>query len=330
MSKLRPATLDDVPALADLAELRRAEYAHYEPGFWRPAATARLMHTPFLASLLEAPDVSVLIAERHGQLDGFIAARRTAAPPALRGPGGLVLVDDFAVRRRGDWSDAGRALLEEVVAQERREPALLVVVCAHRDRAKAALLEDAGLAPACAFRLRRLGDEAGCDARVRLATPQDAPAVGALAARARPRPHGMQLVWKETPSIEGYRRRFAESDLLCLVTEGGPGLVGYALAKPGVPSPPVYDPGGTTCFVDELELAPGGDPAGVAERLLGALEVAARQAGDVQLLVTCGRSERVKRDQLDARRYRWPADWYSRRLPARTNARAAEASPARR
>ena len=62
---------------------------------------------------------------------------------------------------------------------------------------------------------------------------------------------------------------------LCLVHEREGTIAGFARAKTGIPAPPVYAPGGTTCFTLEL--------SGEAER-------------------------------LDARGYCHPVDWYHRTL----------------
>ena len=310
MIKLRPATAEDVPALADLAELSRAEYARYEPDFWRPAATARLMHTPYLSFLVESADVTVLVAEQQGALEGFITARHTALPPGLDGEGRLCLVDDFTLRARGDWRDLGRSLLDEIVAGlDRSQPTLLLAVCGHRDRAKGTALLDAALKPDCSFRLKRLDARVEACPRIRDAEAEDAPALARLGAGRPPRRHGMQMLWSQPRGPEAYRAMIEDRGIISLVGEAD----GYAIGRPGLPAPPVYDPGGTTCLVDDLDL--GESWPGCGPDLLAGLEAAARAAGDVQLLIACDRRESGKKEALEARGYRWPVDWYSRELP---------------
>ncbi len=312
MIKLRVAGPDDVAELADLAELTRAEYAHYEPDFWRPAPTARLMHTPFLSFLVGAPEVTVLVAERTGRIDGFLAARVSSLPPALGVRGRLCLIDDFAVRRRADWADAGCTLLAELRARLAAEcQGWLIAVCGHRDRAKSAALLAAGLEPRCGFRLRRLDEPPRDVAGVRRARSDDAEALFELARAAPPRLHGMQLVWREPRTVRGYRELCDRPDCTTLVAAQDGRIEGYALAMPALPAPPVYEPGGTTCLVDELEAA----RPEIRAALLYAIEGAAREAGDVQVLLACAARDRAKRAVLDARGYRWPVDWFSAPLP---------------
>ena len=317
MIKLRIARADDVAELADLAELARAEYEHYEPDFWRPAPTARLMHTPFLSFLVDAPEVTVLLAERTGRIDGFLVARSSALPPGLGDRGRLCLIDDFTVRRSADWADAGGALLEELRARLGADsPGWLIAVCGHRDLAKTTALLAAGLEPRCGFRLRRLDEPRRGAAGIRRAHPDDAEALMELARAAAPRLHGMQLVWREPRSVQGYRELCDRPDCTTLVAERDGQVAGYGLAMPGLPAPPVYDPGGTTCLVDELETR----CPRLRAALLYALEAAARAAGDVQILMACDARDRAKHAVLDGRGYRWPVDWFSTPLPWRGRA----------
>lgn len=312
MIKPRPATAQDVEALANLAELKRAEYARYEPEFWRPALSARLMHTPYLAWLVDQRDVAVFVAEGGDGLTGFITGRRTPAPPPLRFAGCVLHVDDFVVEGPGSGAETGRALLDACLAQQDAStPTRVLVVCGNRDRAKAQLLREAGLRAVCAFRLQRLGGTGGRPSDVRRATPDDSPAVAAMAERSTPHEHAMHLLWDRRPSLAGYRELLANPDLISVVAESQGRVVGYAIGRPGGPAPPVYDPGGTTCLVDEFALDDRDAWPESGAPLLAALEAAAGERGDVQLLVACGRDELQKRELLDRRRYRYPVDWYS-------------------
>ncbi len=48
----RTAAAEDLDDIVELAELRRGEYARYQPVFWRPAADAKDRHRPYLARLI--------------------------------------------------------------------------------------------------------------------------------------------------------------------------------------------------------------------------------------------------------------------------------------
>lgn len=314
-SKVRPATASDVEAMANLCELKRAEYAGYEPEFWRPAATARLVHTPYLAYLVQAADVVTLVADAGGPLVGFFTLRRSEAPPGLSFDGELWHTDDFTVADAELWPSVGRALLDAGLATPRERPALFVAVCGHRDRPKAEILRSAGLRAECSFRLSRPSrGRSGFPSGVRLARLDDAAALRSLAEHQPPHSHAMQLLWSQTPSVPACRRLLEEENVLAMVAEIDARVVGYALGRSGLPAPPVYDPGGTTSLVEELALARDASWEVIGALLLDALEWEAGRRGDVQLLIACGREEAEKRALLDARSFRRPVDWYSRVL----------------
>ena len=314
MTAVRAAAPADVGAMADVAELRRAEYARWEPDFWRPSPTARLAHMPYLSWLVEHESTVALVAESDHALDGFLVMRRREPVPGLSQTAPVCEVDDFAVRRRGDWPEAGRALLDAALGYADHDgPSAVLAVCGRADRAKAAVLRAGGLQPACSLRLHLLGAmRRDAIAGVRPAGPGDADTIAALAACIPEHIHGMQTIWSEPRSPAGYREHLGDAELLGLAIERDGELVGYALGRPGVPPPPVYDPAGSTCVVDELALAPDADWATTGARLLDALEAEAARRGDTQLLVSCARLEREKRALLDARGYHLPVDWFSR------------------
>jgi hypothetical protein len=143
---VRRATEADIEAMLDLAEARRRRYAAYHPRFHRPASGAREVQRPFFFKLLSADNYIVLVHEHDGRVDGFLTGQITAAPPVYD-PGGLTcLVDDFAVETQEDWLEVGHQLLEALRVQVRERQAVqIVVVCAPEDKAKRAMLTEAGL-----------------------------------------------------------------------------------------------------------------------------------------------------------------------------------------
>ena len=72
MGGVRRAHADDLPAVLDLADQRRARYQVFQPRFWRVAADARARQEPYLRGLLDRDDHIALVHERHGAIDGFI------------------------------------------------------------------------------------------------------------------------------------------------------------------------------------------------------------------------------------------------------------------
>lgn len=143
---IRPATRADLPAMLDLAERKREQYARYQPVFWRPAPDARERQEPFFAGLMER--AIVLVAEREaGGIAGFVIAQLAPAPPVYAPGGPTCSIDDFALADASEWATVGRALLDaasEAAAQ--RGAAQTVVVCGHMDEEKRTMLRAAGYA----------------------------------------------------------------------------------------------------------------------------------------------------------------------------------------
>lgn len=144
--EIREATLDDVPAMVDLLERRRAVYETYQPVFWKKAAASAEMSRAFLPFVMGKAETVALAAEHQGDLLGFLIATSTPAPPVYDVPGATYTVDDFAVAGPDLWATTGRALLErlETIGRERGW-AQVIVVSALRDLEKSAMLESGGL-----------------------------------------------------------------------------------------------------------------------------------------------------------------------------------------
>lgn len=137
----------DAHAAADLAEAKRTEYAAYSPVFWRPAEDARDRHLPFLAHCIESERFLALAAEQSGAVVGIALTSLSGAPPPFHAdPEPTWFLDDFFVAG-GAWAEVGGPLLERIAAEAKR----LVVVAAHADRAKCALLEALGFACAASW-----------------------------------------------------------------------------------------------------------------------------------------------------------------------------------
>ena len=143
----RDATAADVERMVDLADASRREYEPHAPVFQRPASDARDVHRPWLATLVESPNVGAFVHEdSDGDVDGF-AIITTVPPPPVYDPGGLSsLIDDFAVSSPDKWVTAGAALLEAATAWARHRGAIqVVVVSGPHDQPKRAVLQAAGL-----------------------------------------------------------------------------------------------------------------------------------------------------------------------------------------
>ncbi len=143
---IRPAQAAHVAAMVALSEEKRAEYAAYQPLFWRKAAGSAAAQTPYFHRLLAQDPVLALVALQGETVVGFVIAGLVPAPPVYD-PGGLTcMIDDFCVAQPDQWRTVGRDLLRTVTQQAAGRGAVqTVVVCGHRDEPKRAMLRDAGL-----------------------------------------------------------------------------------------------------------------------------------------------------------------------------------------
>ncbi len=144
---VRTATSQDLEAILDLADARRAAYAEYQPVFWKPAPDARDQQRPYLAGQLTNPDVVALVTtDGTDTVVGFAIGMITAAPPVYA-PGGLTcLIDDFTLSPAADWATTGVDLLTAVRREAAHRGAVqVVVVTAALHAEKRAALSAAGL-----------------------------------------------------------------------------------------------------------------------------------------------------------------------------------------
>jgi len=129
-----------------LAGLRRAQYAQYQPVFWRQAATAEEKHQPYLGRLVASEDVIALVSEEAGRVTGFLIASLSPAPPTYDPGGPSCVIDDFVVTPAVNWPTTGVRLLRAALAEAARRGAVqAVVVTAHLDDAQRGALRACGL-----------------------------------------------------------------------------------------------------------------------------------------------------------------------------------------
>ena len=142
---IRRAEASDVPAMLDLAEQRRTQYARYQPRFWNPAPDARLAQSGYFAQLVETEKVLTAVCVQDTQLIGFLIASLVPAPPVYD-PGGLTCqIDDYCLASPDTWNTVGAQLLEQIYAQARQRGAVqAVIVCGHLDQPKRDMLFSTG------------------------------------------------------------------------------------------------------------------------------------------------------------------------------------------
>jgi len=89
----------------------------------------------------------------------------------------------------------------------------------------------------------------------------------------------------------------AADDYVVLVHEQHGRITGF-LRGQLIVAPPVYDPGGRTCLVDDFAVETQEDWPGVGRQLLEALQSQLRERGAVQLVAVCAPEDKPRRWML--------------------------------
>jgi hypothetical protein len=139
----------------------------------------------------------------------------------------------------------------------------------------------------------------------RPARQDDVEAVTALAAARRREYEAYQpRFWRQADDALARHRTYLhglvdEPDQIFLVTGDAGSVSGFVIGRL-VPAPPVYEPGGSTCLVDDFAVESPDEWTSVGPVLLRDLSRAARARGAVQLVVVSGRHDEPKRSALRA------------------------------
>ena len=112
------------------------------------------------------------------------------------------------------------------------------------------------------------------------------------------------------PFLESLLKR---EDVIMLVYESTEKIEGFVIAD-FVAAPPVYDPGGPTCRVDDFCVAEEHLWENVGVTLLNEVLRLARERGAAQSVVVCGHLDQPKRAMLTQLGYSIASEWYVRDL----------------
>lgn len=120
--------------------------------------------------------------------------------------------------------------------------------------------------------------------------------------------------WRPAPdAVERQRPYFAglidDDAVITIVANTRDALAGFAIGTI-VSAPPVYDPGGPTCVVDDFTVAESEQWPTVGVELLREVRRTARQKGAAQIVVVCGHLDQPKRMALDAAGLSIASEWW--------------------
>jgi GNAT superfamily N-acetyltransferase len=151
--------------------------------------------------------------------------------------------------------------------------------------------------------------------QVRVAVAADAAAMAALAGIRREQYASYQpIFWRPAVgAVDRHRPYLAsliESDtVITLVSEEAGELTGFLIATL-TGAPPVYDPGGATCQIDDFMVVPATRWPTTGARLLRAALAEAGRRGAVQAVVVTGHLDHPKRELLRACGLEPASEWW--------------------
>jgi GNAT superfamily N-acetyltransferase len=116
---------------------------------------------------------------------------------------------------------------------------------------------------------------------------------------------------KQLPHLE---RQLSSDRAIALVHEQDGAIDGFLIATL-IEAPPVYDPGGLTCVIDDFVVAEARDWQSTGTALLAEANRQAGSRGGVQTVVVCGHQDQPKRRMLAASGFSIASEWYVREIP---------------
>jgi GNAT superfamily N-acetyltransferase len=120
--------------------------------------------------------------------------------------------------------------------------------------------------------------------------------------------------WRPAHDAVDRQREFfasllADDDTFLAVARDGGKVYGFALARM-VDAPPVYDPGGPSCVVDDFAVADPADWSNVGPMLLDAVRTWGADHGATQLVVVVAQLDGAQRAVLEESRLTIASEWW--------------------
>jgi GNAT superfamily N-acetyltransferase len=154
---------------------------------------------------------------------------------------------------------------------------------------------------------------------IRTAKGADIPRMVAIAETKRVEYEGYSpLFWRKAPDSSPkqavfFQRLLISSEVIALVAEAGDTLCGFIIGALTMP-PPVYNPGGPVCIVDDFAVANPQDWDSVGAELLAAVEREAKARGAVLSVVVCPQRDEAKRAMLQKAGATVASEWHVKPL----------------
>lgn len=125
--------------------------------------------------------------------------------------------------------------------------------------------------------------------------------------------------WRPATDAVARQRDFFASlidndDTILVVAREGSSVRGFAIARTTA-APPVYDPGGLTCAVDDFAVADPSDWPTVGPLLLDAVRFWGSDHGATQLVVVVAHQDQPKRELLRTAQLDIASEWWVASIP---------------
>lgn len=154
---------------------------------------------------------------------------------------------------------------------------------------------------------------------IRTAKETDIPRMVAIAETKRVEYEGYSpLFWRKAPDSSPkqamfFQRLLTSPEVIALVAEEGDTLSGFIISAVTMP-PPVYNPGGPVCIVDDFVVANPQDWDSTGAELLAAVEREAKARGAVLSVVVCPQRDEAKRAMLQKAGAAVASEWHVKPL----------------
>ena len=154
---------------------------------------------------------------------------------------------------------------------------------------------------------------------IRRAIEADIPRMVAIAETKRVAYEGYAPVfWRKAPDASPKHERYVQSlltgtDVIAFVAQVGDSLAGFAIGALTT-APPVYNPGGPVCIVDDFAVASPEEWRVVGGALLAAMSHEAQARGAVLMVVVCAQRDQTKRALLQEAGCSVASEWHVKPL----------------
>lgn len=127
------------------------------------------------------------------------------------------------------------------------------------------------------------------------------------------------VFWRKAQGASEKQHPFFQAQLerennIVLVSEASGDIDGFLIASV-VGAPPVYDPGGPVCMVDDFAVSSPEKWQTVGQSLLAEATAQAKERGAVLSVIVCGHLDGPKRAMLRAGGASIASEWYTNPIP---------------